>query len=297
MFSPVLVEVHLYAGFRTSRRVLLFFLCSFCIIEGLVFTLGTMDQNHRSAPLGHASFDATRWSVVLEAAQSRVEGGPEALARLCERYWPPLYAFARYRGANPEDAQDLVQGFFEHLIESRALCTVDQAKGRFRSFLLASFQNFWAMERRRASTEKRGGRAQMIRIDWQNAEGQIPFEPKDPLTPETVYDARWAMALLCRATRRLEQEQAELGKTEAFSTLRLFLGDHGIRAGLSYDAAAQTLGVGLSTLKTLILRLRRRHTQLLREEVARTVLNPNDIDAEVHALCDALVQAEGRVWV
>jgi RNA polymerase sigma factor (sigma-70 family) len=254
-----------------------------------------MDQNHRSAQLGHASFEATRWSVVLEAAQSRLEGGPEALAKLCERYWPPLYSFARYRGANPEDAQDLVQGFFEHLIESRALSAVDQAKGRFRSFLLASFQNFSAMERRRANTEKRGGRAQMIRIDWQNAEGQIPFEPKDLLTPETVYDARWAMALLCRATRRLEQEQAELGKTEAFSTLRLFLGDQGVRAGLSYDAAAQTLGVGLSTLKTLILRLRRRHTQLLREEVAQTVLNPNDIDAEVHALCDALVQAEGRV--
>ena len=283
--------------FQNSRRVSLFLLCSVWIIEGLVFTLGAMDQNHQSAPLGHASFEATRWSVVLEAAQSRVEGGPAALARLCERYWPPLYAFARHRGVNPEDAQDLVQGFFEHLIESRALCTVDQAKGRFRSFLLASFQNFSAMERRRASTEKRGGHAQMIRIDCQDAEGQIPFEPKDPLTPETVYDARWAMALLRRATRRLEQEQADLGKTEAFSTLRLFLGDQGIRAGLSYEAAAQTLGVGLSTLKTLILRLRRRHTQLLREEVVQTVLNPNDIDAEVHALCDALVQAKGQVWV
>jgi hypothetical protein len=104
------------------------------------------------------------------------------------------------------------------------------------------------------------------------------------------------MALLFRATRRLEQEQFELGKAEAFSTLRLFLRDQGVRSGLSYEAAAQTLGVGLSTLKTLILRLRRRHTQLLREEVAQTVLNPNDIDAEVHALCDALVQAEGRVW-
>jgi DNA-directed RNA polymerase specialized sigma24 family protein len=94
-----------------------------------------MDQDHRSAAPDHAGFDATRWSVVLEAAQSRVEGGPEALARLCERYWPPLYAFARHRGFSPEDAQDLVQGFFEHLIESRALGAVDQAKGRFRSFL------------------------------------------------------------------------------------------------------------------------------------------------------------------
>jgi DNA-directed RNA polymerase specialized sigma24 family protein len=202
-----------------------------------------MDQEHRSPVPDHAGFDATRWSLVLEAAQSRADGGPEALARLCERYWPPLYAFARHRGFSPEDAQDLVQGFFEHLIESRALSAVDQAKGRFRSFLLASFQNFTAMERRRADTEKRGGRAQMIRIDWQDAEGKIAFEPKDPLTPETVYDARWALALLCRATRRLEQEQAALDKAEAFCTLRLFLGDQGVRAGLSYEAAAQALNV------------------------------------------------------
>ena len=186
-----------------------------------------MDQDHRSAAPDHAGFDATRWSVVLKAAQSRVEGGPEALARLCERYWPPLYAFARHRGFSPEDAQDLVQGFFEHLIESRALGSVDQAKGRFRSFLLASFQNFAAMERRRADTEKRGGRAQVIRIDWQDAEGRIAFEPEDLLTPETVYDARWALELLGRATRRLEQERAALGRTRAFRILRSFLGDEG----------------------------------------------------------------------
>jgi RNA polymerase sigma-70 factor (ECF subfamily) len=141
-----------------------------------------MDQDHRSSGQDHAGFGATRWSVVLEAAQSRAEGAPEAFARLCERYWSPLYAFARHRGFSPEDSQDLVQGFFEHLIESRALSAVDQAKGRFRSFLLASFQNFAAMERRRADTEKRGGRAQVIPIDWQDAESRIAFEPEDPLT-------------------------------------------------------------------------------------------------------------------
>jgi Sigma-70 region 2 len=124
-----------------------------------------MDQDHRSLAPDHAGFDATSWSLVLEAARTRAEGGPEALARLCERYWPPLYAFARHRGFNPEDAQDLVQGFFEHLIESRALGAVDKAKGRFRSFLLVSLQNFAAMECRRANTKKRGGGAQMIRIE------------------------------------------------------------------------------------------------------------------------------------
>jgi hypothetical protein len=151
------------------------------------------------------------------------------------------------------------------------------------------------MERRRADTEKLGGRAQVIRIDWQDAEVRIAFEPEDPLTPETVYDARWALELLGRARRRLEQEQAALGRTKAFCTLRPFLGDEGVRAGLSYEAAAQALNIGLSTLKTLIHRLRRRHTQLLREQVAQTVLDSNDVDAEAHALCEALVQAQGRV--
>lgn len=228
-----------------------------------------------------------------KAAQSRAQG----LARLCERYWPPLYAFARHRGNGPEDAKDLVQGFFEHLIESKALGTIDQAKGRFRSFLLASLQNLMAMERRRSDTEKRGGRAQLIRIDWQDAEGRIAFQPEDPLTPETVYDARRALELLGRATRRLEKEQTALGKAQAFRTLRPFLGDEGVRPGLSYEAVAQALNAGPPALKTLIHRLRRRHTQLLREEVAQTVLDPDDVDAEVHALCEALVQARGRVQV
>ena len=99
--------------------------------------------------------------MVLEAVQSRAPGAPQALAELCRRYWQPLYAFARRRGRSPEDAQDLVQGFFEHLIASRGLATVDRSKGRFRSFLLASFQNFITAENRRARAEKRGGRAEV----------------------------------------------------------------------------------------------------------------------------------------
>jgi RNA polymerase sigma factor (sigma-70 family) len=253
-----------------------------------------MDQEDRLvAP--SPGFEATRWSVVLEAAQSRAPGAPEALAHLCERYWPTLYAFARYRGNSPEDAQDLVQGFFQHLIKSRALGGVDQAKGRFRSFLLASFQNFSNMERRSAGAEKRGGRVEVVRLDWQDAESRIAFEPQDQLTPETFYDARWAFELLGRATRRLEHEQAALGKAQIFGTLRPFLGDDGTLGGLTYEKGAQTLNVGLPTVKTWIHRLRRRHAQLLREEIAQTVLNPNDVDAEARALCEALVQAKGRV--
>ncbi|MBW0000874.1 MAG: sigma-70 family RNA polymerase sigma factor [Verrucomicrobia bacterium] len=254
-----------------------------------------MQPAHHSDRASHARFEATHWSEVLEAARSGATHGPEALARLCERYWQPLYAFARRRGHSPDDAQDLVQGFFEHLIESRALGTIDQAKGRFRSFLLASFQNFSLTEQRRAQAEKRGGRAQMVRIDWKEAESRVDLAPADGLTPETVFDARWAFELLNRATRRLEQEQTTRGKAQMFSILRPYLGDEGARVNLSYEQAARALNVGLPTLKTLIHRLRRRHAQLLREEVAQTVLDPDDVESELHALCEALVVAGGRV--
>jgi DNA-directed RNA polymerase specialized sigma24 family protein len=252
-----------------------------------------MDQDHSLAAPGHGRFDSTRWAVVLKAVQSPTRGGPEALARLCERYWPPLYAFARHRRFSP---QDLVRGFFGHLIRSRALGTVNQGKGRFRSFLLASFQNFTAMERRRPDAEKRGGHAPVIRVDWQDAEGCIGLEPEDRLTPEMVYDARWALELLGRATRRLEQEQAAPCKAEAFSTSRPFLSQEGTRAGLTYEEATQKLNIGLPAVKTWIHRLRRRHAWLLREEIAQTVLNRDDVDREARALCDAPVQARGRVW-
>jgi RNA polymerase sigma factor (sigma-70 family) len=254
-----------------------------------------MDEHHSSAGPGAACFNSTRWTVVLEAAQSSAPGGPQAMADLCTRYWPPLYVFARGRGRGPEDAQDLVQGFFEHLIQRRALLKVERSKGRFRSFLLASFQNFIAAETRRARTEKRGGRVEVVRLDWEDEEGRVAFEPSDQLTPETLYDARWALLLLGRATRQLEQEQAAAGKGEAFETLKCFLGEDGSRSKLSYGEAARMLGIGMPALKTLIHRLRQRHAQLVREEVERTVSDPGEVDAEVHALCEALITAEGHV--
>jgi RNA polymerase sigma factor (sigma-70 family) len=253
-------------------------------------------EDDSSVTPNNGAFDRTRWSVVLEAVQSRAPSGPQALAELCERYWRPLYAFARRRGHDPEDSQDFVQGFFEHLIGSRGLGSVDRAKGKFRSFLLASFQNFMAAENRRARAEKRGGCAEVIRMDWKDAESRLGFEPEDQLTPETLYDAQWALLLLRHATERLEQEQAATGKAETFQTLKCFLGDDGGgRAELTYEQAAHALALGVPAITTLIHRLRGRHAQLVREEVERTVLDPSEVKAELHGLCEALVRAEGRV--
>jgi RNA polymerase sigma factor (sigma-70 family) len=255
-----------------------------------------MGQDDSSAVADYGQFDKTRWSMVLQAVQSRAPGAPQALAALCGRYWRPLYAFARRGGRSLEDAEDLVQGFFEHLISNRGLATVDRSKGRFRSFLLASFQNFMADQSRLARAEKRGGRAQLIRLDCQDAEARLGLEPEDRVTPETLYDAHWALLLLRRATERLQQEQATMGKAETFQTLKGFLGgDIGGRVQITYEEAASTLGISVSAVTTIIHRLRQRHKQLVREEVEHTLLDPADVDAELHGLCEALVQAEGRV--
>jgi len=206
-----------------------------------------MGEDYSSAGPDSGQFDKTRWSMVLGAVQSQGPCAQKALAELCGLYWRPLNAFARRRGRSPEDAQDLVQGFFEHLIGSRGLAIVERSKGKFRSFLLASFQSFITAENRRARAEKRGGRAEVIRLDWQDAETRLVFEPEDRLTPETLYDAQWALLLLRRATRRLEQEQAVAGKAKTFRTLKGILGrDVDSHRSVTYEEAADALGVGVS---------------------------------------------------
>src|SRR6516164_4261116 len=150
---------------------------------------GLEDDVGSSAGPDDGQFDRTRWSMVLGAVQSRAPCAHKALAELCGLYWRPLYAFARRRGRSPEDAQDLVQGFFEHLIGSRGLATVERSKGRFRSFLLASFQNFVTAENRRARAEKRGRRAAVIRCDRRAAETRRVYNAEGPFPPETLSDA------------------------------------------------------------------------------------------------------------
>jgi RNA polymerase sigma-70 factor (ECF subfamily) len=144
-------------------------------------------KDDQSSPTGGVNrFQSTRWSVVLLSAQSQAPGCKEALADLCKLYWYPLYAFIRHRGHSPEDTQDLVQGFFLHLIEYKTLSRVDRSKGKFRSFLLASLQNYLANEADRSRCLKRGGKAEFIQIDGEDAEDRYVLEPIEELTPEKI---------------------------------------------------------------------------------------------------------------
>src|SRR4029077_8260782 len=182
---------------------------------------GTLVKDDQSSPAGGVNrFQTTRWSVVLVSAQSQAPGYKQALADLCKLYWYPLYAFIRHRGYSPEDAQDLVQGFFLLLIEYKALSRVDRSKGKFRSFLLASLQNYLSNEADRSHCLKRGGRAEFVRIDLEAAEDRYELEPIDKLTPEKIFDARWAVALLGEAMNRLDREYMAQGKESTFRALK-----------------------------------------------------------------------------
>ena len=250
---------------------------------------------HDSTAKGVVRFRTTRWTVVMISAQSQAREGRAAFAELYQLYRYPLYAFARRAGHSPEDAQDLTQGFFLHLLEHRALTHVDRLKGKFRSFLLASFQNYLSVEARRDRRLKRGGDYEFVSLDLESAESRYRLEPVDYLTAETIFDARWAMTLLDRAMTLLRHEYAAHGKASTFETLMVFLGRSDSNSTLSYEEAANVLGVGMGAVRTLIHRLRKQYTYLLREEVARTVSEPIDIPGEIHALCDALIAAEGRL--
>jgi len=240
-------------------------------------------------------FRTTRWTVVLLSAQSDAPEFQAALGELCRIYWYPVYAHIRRRGQTPEEAQDLTQGFFLHLLEHKTLGRVDPLRGKFRSFLLGSLQNYLSKEADRARCVKRGGKVEFVPLEIQAAEDRYRQEPADQLSAEKIFEARWALILLEHALTVLGRQYAVRRKKEVFETLKSFvaIGAHGPEA--SYEAAAQRLGVGVGTVKTLIHRLRKQYMAIVREEVSRTVSDPAEIGDELRALCDALIASEGRL--
>jgi RNA polymerase sigma factor (sigma-70 family) len=252
-------------------------------------------RDHGASAAAAASFHTTRWTIVLSAAQNQMPGSHSALSELCRVYWYPLYMFARRRGHSPHDSQDLTQSFFLHLLDRGALMSVDRLKGKFRSFLLASFQNHLSDQFDRAHRLKRGGGQKFVCLDEKDAEERYRMEPGDLLTAEKVFDARWAMTLLAETLDRLSKEYAAEGRSSTFEAIRVFLDPISTRSLPSYQDVANRLGLTTSGIKTLIHRLRKRYKALLREEVGRTVSNPAEIDEEIHALCGALIATEGRL--
>ena len=240
----------------------------------------------RSSPGRGGRFNTTRWSLVLAAGQATNAASGEALAYLCEAYWYPVYAFVRRQGYRPEDCADLTQAFFTRVLEKNYFQEVDPSRGRFRAFLCASLRHFLSNERDRAQTLKRGGPRPPISLDVQTAEGTYQLEPRDDLTPDKLFDRRWALLLLERVLERLRERHESAGKGALFDHLRGFL--IGDTAGVPYAEAARAMGSTEGAVKVAVYRLRRQFRDLLVEEIAETVSDAAEIDGEIAYLLRAV---------
>ena len=238
---------------------------------------------------GGASFETTHWTVVLRAGEADSEpSAHRALSGFCESYWPPLYTFLRHRGHPSADAQDLVQSFFVHLLEQNTLSRADRQKGRLRTFLLGSLENFLYNEYDRTRALKRGGDRQILSIEQHLPEAEAAMLATVHLSDAACYDLAWASNIVSRAWKNLQDQFEAEGKAEWLEELRPFVAGGGMRTPSQEEAAAR-LGVPIATLRTWLSRLRQRFRESLRAEVGSTVSDPADIDGELRHLYEILL--------
>ncbi len=234
-------------------------------------------------------FVTTHCSVVLTAGSRDTTRAQAALEKLCRAYWYPLYAYVRRRGQSVEDAQDLTQEFFARVLERNWLARADQAKGRFRTFLLTAMERFLANEWDKVRALKRGGGFRNIPIQLDTAETRYGVEPADTHTPEQAFEYRWALALLDEVIGQLEAEFRARDQADLFKALKPCL--VGNRASQPYAELAARLGMEEGAVKVAVHRLRQRYRELLRAEIANTVDSPGQVDAEMRHLFNVLARS------
>ena len=234
-----------------------------------------------------AAFCTTHWSLVLTAAQGdNSPSAREALARLCSIYWYPLYAFCRRQGRQPHDAEDLTQGFFSRLLEKNRLGAVQPENGRFRDFLLACFKNFLSNEWDRTRALRRGGGCRILSLNAEEAEQRYALEPSDDLTPEVLFERKWAWAVLNQTMNELRRDYVTEGKGDQFDQLQGFL-PGGLGTVSRADLAADR-GVTVGAIDVAVHRLRQRFGARLREQIASTVASEADVKEEIRHLISIL---------
>ena len=245
---------------------------------------GSTSARARSTP--RPAFVTTHWSLVVSAGRDDTPQARDALEKLCRNYWPPIYAFVRRQGHGPHDAQDLTQEFFARLLEKQQFAAADPARGRFRSFLLASLKHFLANEWDKARAQKRGGGQILIPIDAAAAETSCGFEPADQLTAEKNFERRWALTLLEQVLRRLRAEYVSDDRENLFEQLKSTLTEASRTVG--YAEIATRLGTTEGAVKVAVHRLRQRYREVLRAEIADTVASSEEVEDEIRNLFAAL---------
>jgi RNA polymerase sigma-70 factor (ECF subfamily) len=243
-------------------------------------------------------FATTRWSVILLSgdATSDEEKRKNALVQLCRTYWRPIFAFTCRRGFSIEDAQDLTQDFFAKILETDWLRRADRTRGRFRSLLMKSLQNFLSDAGEKKAARKRGGGLQFVSWDDWMAEAPsqllISAQTLERLEPERLFDIRWAATLVEQALRRLGEECQAKGRLRLYETLSPHLSAD--RTDISYSEVSAALGVSETVVKRQLHNLRQRYRWLLRDEISRTLEDPADIEDEIRYLCAALAAGDAR---
>jgi RNA polymerase sigma-70 factor (ECF subfamily) len=242
-------------------------------------------ESSRGRPAG-GRFVTTQWSVVAAAGRRSSPESREALAALCTSYWYPLYALVRSHGYSADDAQDVTQEFFARLLARNDFAAADRTKGRFRSYLSGALKHFLANARDQARARKRGGGRAPLALDFATAESRFSREPAHTDTAERAYARRWALTLLEQVLMQLRGEFIAAGRENVFDRLKVVLS--GEKGSASYIALAADLEMTEGAVKVAVHRVRRRYRELLRDQISRTVADPELVDDEIRELFAAL---------
>jgi RNA polymerase sigma-70 factor (ECF subfamily) len=192
-----------------------------------------------------------------------------------------LYYFARRKGHRPEDAQDFTQGFIAGLLEKGGIARANPERGRFRTFLLSAFCHYLSNQHREQMAQKRGGLRTILSLDEEPEAGFLG-QAVDNMTPELLYERSWALALLEKVMGQLRAEYTKAGRAPLFEAIQPHLAGAAGRPG--YAQLGASLGMGESAITVAVHRMRRRYGELLREEIATTVVTPEEVDDELRHL-------------
>ena len=239
-----------------------------------------------SFPSRQDDFSQTRWSIVLRARSDDDGEARKALDTLCRSYWPPIYSYIRRWSNSPQEAEDLTQSYFLNLLGRGYLDRADPAKGKLRAFLLADVKLFLSNDRAKARAEKRGGGQVAVPIDQGFAEEFYAHEPVDTVTPEQLFDRRWALAVLASVMDAVAADYDSRGKGALFEALKQFISWNAGEE--TYTQVAARLCKSEIDIKVNVHRLRKRYREILEQEVAQTVSSPDEIEAEIRYLASSV---------
>lgn len=241
----------------------------------------------RSAPPS-PTFSTTRWSAVTVAVDCDHRHSPEALNELCQTYWYPLYVFLRRKGEKPEDAEDLTQAFLADLLARNQLSRANRNRGRLRSFLIASLENFLHNEWRRRTAQKRGGGRVPISFDHLSDPERLTLQSRASDSPERDFNREWARALLDQTLRCLRSEWEAAGRGLLCDAFLAHLWND--TAALPYDVLCTQFDISPVNLRVTFHRFRSQYRDLLRQRIAETVGNDREVDEELRFLMRAVSQ-------